>query len=138
MIDGTSSDDSTLDRNVSERPFSMLDLLLDAEPLSQVVFIHNYIQLVFQGMSFNLYGAVTLYRSGCTLMRKDVGFCDELCRLIDQRVVSTTSEYGQYAAITFSGGTTVSVSVRPEDNVGPEAFYLGDNKGLMVVGEVEG
>ena len=123
---------------MSERPFSMLDVLLDAEPLSQVVFIHDYIQLVFNGMHFNLYGAVTVHHAGRTLLRKDTGFCDELCGLIGQRIIDTSTEERQYAAVTFEKGMTVAVSVRTEDNVGPEAFSLGDNKGLMVVGEVEG
>ena len=116
--------------------FSMLDVLLDAEPMSQVIFIGDYVQLVFQDTYFNLYGAVTVHRSGCTLKRKDLGFCDELCRLIGQRAIETSAEEGAFAAVTFEGGTTVTVSVRVEDNVGPEAFLLSDNKGLMVVGEV--
>ena len=52
---------------MTTRPFSMLDVLLDAEPLSQVVFIHDYIQLVFQDTYFNLYNRVSVHRAGCTL-----------------------------------------------------------------------
>ena len=46
-------------------------------------------------------------------------------------------EEGQFHAAIFEGCTAVSVCVRAEDNEGPEAFLLTDNKGLMVVGEVE-
>jgi len=111
----------------------MLDVLLDAEPLSQVVFVHDYIQLIFQGTYFNLYNRVTVHRGGCTLAASDSGFADELRRLIGQRVVDTTSEERQFSAVKFEHGTQVSVSLRAEDAKGPEAFELGDNKGLCVV-----
>lgn len=115
------------------RPFSMLDVLLDAEPLSQVVFIHDYIQLVFQDTYFNLYNRVTVHRGGCNLKSSDVGFADELRRLIGERVVDTSSEEGQFSAVKFECGTQISVSLRAEDANGPEAFELGDSKGLCVV-----
>ena len=117
----------------TRRPFSMLDVLLDAEPLSQVVFVHDYIQLVFQGTYFNLYNRVTVHRGGCTLGPSDAGFADELRRLIGERVIDTLSEEGQFSAVKFERGTQVSVSLRAEDANGPEAFELGDNKGLCVV-----
>lgn len=115
------------------RPLSMLDVLLDAEPLSQVVFVHDYIQLVFQGTYFNLYSRVTVHCGGCTLGSSDVGFADELRRLVGERVVDTWSEEGQFNVVKFERGTQVSVSLRAEDANGPEAFELGDNKGLCVV-----
>ena len=118
---------------MTTRPFSMLDVLLDAEPLSQVVFIHDYIQLVFQDTYFNLYNRVSVHRAGCTLKDSDMGFADELRRLIGQRVVDTSSEAGQFSAVKFERGTQVSVSLRSEDVNGPEAFELGNNKGLCVV-----
>jgi hypothetical protein len=115
------------------RPLSMLDVLLDAEPLSQVVFVHDYIQLVFQCTYFNLYNRVTVHRDGCALGSSDVGFADELQRLVGERVVDTLSEEGQFVAVKFERGTRVSVSLRAEDANGPEAFDLRDNKGLCVV-----
>ena len=111
----------------------MLDVLLDAEPLSQVVFVHDYIQLVFQDTYFSLHNRVSVHRAGCTLKDSDVGFADELRRLIGQRVVDTSSEAGRFSAIKFERGTQVSVSLRCEDANGPEAFELGDNNGLCVV-----
>jgi hypothetical protein len=114
-------------------PFSMLDVVLDAEPLSEVVFIHDYIQLVFQGTRWSLYNPVSAHRSGCTLTASDIGFADELRRLIGQRVVGTSTESGQFSAVTFEEQTQVSVSLRREDAVGPEAYELGDDKGLHVV-----
>lgn len=114
-------------------PFSMLDVLLKAEPLSQVVFVHDYIQLVFQGTYFNLYNRVTVHRDGCTLGASDAGFADELRRLVGERVVDTSSEEGRFSVVEFERGAQVSVSLRAEDANGPEAFELGDNKGLRVV-----
>ena len=45
----------------------MLNVLLEAEPLSQVVFVHDYIQLILQDTCFNLCNRVTVHRDGCTL-----------------------------------------------------------------------
>ena len=106
---------------------------MDAEPMSQVVFVHDYIQLVFQGTYFNLYNAVTIHRDNRTLRRNDLGFCDELCHLIGQRVVDTSTEAGQFTSVAFGNGTRVSVSLRAEDGNGPEAFELGNNKGTFCV-----
>jgi hypothetical protein len=114
-------------------PYSMLDVLLEAAPLSQVVFVHDYIQLVFQDTYFNLYNRVTVHRGGCTLSASDSGFADELRRLIGQRVIDISSEEGQFSALKFEQGTQVAVSLRAEDANGPEAFELGDNEGLCVV-----
>jgi hypothetical protein len=114
-------------------PSSMLDVLREAEPLSQVVFIHDYIQLVFQEMHWSLYNPVSVHRSGCTLTESDLGFADELRRLIGQRVVKTSAEQGQFASATFEGRTQVSVSLRSEDARGPEAYELGNDNGLHIV-----
>lgn len=118
---------------MNQRPFSMLDLLMDAKPLSQVVFVHDYVQFVFQNTYFNLYNPVTVGLGDRTLSRNDLGFCDELCRLIGHRVVDTSTEVGRVASVEFENGTRVSVSLRTEDATGPEAFELGDNKGTCVV-----
>ena len=67
----------SLDR-MNEHSFSMIDLLLDVEPLSQVVFVHDYIQLAFQDTYFSLYNQVTVIRHDNLLTRNDLGFCDEL------------------------------------------------------------
>ena len=111
----------------------MLEVLRKAEPLSQVVFVHDYIQLVFQETRWSLYNRISVHRGGCTLADSDLGFADELRRLIGQRVVETSAKQGQFAAATFEGRTQVSVSLRSEDARGPEAYELGNDKGLHVV-----
>ena len=67
------------------RPFSMLDLLLDADPLSQVVFIHDYVQLVFQEMRLSIYNPISI-KIDRILNRNDLGFHDKLIGLIGGRV----------------------------------------------------
>ncbi len=114
-------------------PSSMLNVLLDAEPLSQVIFIHDYIQLVFQEVRLNLYNVVRVHRDGSTLSESDLGWADELRRLIEQRVVGVSHEHAQFLALAFEHGTQVLVSMRQEDARGPEAFELSDDSGLSVV-----
>ena len=111
----------------------MLDVLLDAEPLSSVVFVQDYIQLVFQDLYFNLYNPVSVHRESRTLREADIGFADELRRLIGQRVVDTSAQERQFVTVKFERGTQVTVSLRPEDVTGPEAFELANGKGLWIV-----
>jgi hypothetical protein len=105
--------------------------------MSQVVFIHDYIELVFQETRWSLYNPVTVHCSGCTLTESDLGFADALRCLIGQRVVETSAEQGQFASATFEGLTQVFVSLRSEDARGPEAYELGNDKGLSVVEQNE-
>ena len=112
---------------------SMLDFLVDAEPLTQVVFVHDYLQLVFQGRRVSLYNVVRLHRGGGTLNESDIGWVDELPRLIGQRVVGVSCEGAVGLTLTFELGTQVSVSLRPEDARGPEAFEVNGDDGFFVV-----
>jgi len=111
----------------------MLDVLLDAEPLSEVRFVHDYVHLVFQGTTLSCYNPVSVQSEGGPLTRLDSGFCDGLCRLIGHRVVDTVFVEGVKASVRFANETVVSISLTPGAGVGPEAFMLSDQSGLCVV-----
>ena len=107
-----------------------------AEPLSQVVFVHNYVQFRFQDVVLSVFSRLTVTSDGRVLNRPDPGFCDALVKLIEKRVAATEYSEGKHMRLTFTGGSVVSVSLRGEDAMGPELFLL-DRPGLpTVVGRV--
>lgn len=113
---------------------SMLNLLAKAEPLSKVVFIYDYIQLGFQGgYGLTLWNPVTINCEGASLKRDSAGFCDVLCSLIGQRVISVSYREHEKASFVFESGKIVTVSLAPQDFSGSEAFMLSNDEGLMVV-----
>ena len=61
----------------------MLDALLLNCELSQVTFVHDYIQLTFQDVGLSAYNHVTLEANDTRLAQGDIGFCDLLVRKSD-------------------------------------------------------
>jgi hypothetical protein len=102
------------------------------DPLSQVVFIHNYLQLVFQDSAYTLYNLATYSRGGVAIEQGQPGFCDALVALIDQRAeVHYHSESG--LVIQFVGGASVTVPSSGPNTRGPEAWQFGRMDGPYVV-----
>ena len=107
-----------------------------AEPLSQVVFVHDYVQLRFHDLVLSVFSRLTVTVDNHALNRLDPGFCDALVALIEKRVVATDYLEGEHLRLTFAGGDIVGVSLRSEDAAGPELFML-DRPGFpAVVGRV--
>ena len=83
--------------------------LLPADSLSQVVFVHNYFQLVFQDSGFSIYNAATLHSNGVSLLQGQPGFCDRLVGLIGQTLLAADALGGSSLVLTFQDGSTLSV-----------------------------
>lgn len=101
------------------------------DALSQVVFVHDYVQLVFQDCGFSLYNVVT-YCQGATIIRQGrPGFSDALVSLINQ----TASVEAQPGALLlrFAGGGLLSVPTSGPDARGPEAWQFSRLGGPTVV-----
>jgi hypothetical protein len=117
----------------SYRPKAELDeLMIALEPsdaLTQVVFVHDYIQLVFDGQTFSLYGNISVVSKGEQLGRKSSGFCDRLVGLIGQRATAAAGPPEDELNLRFESG--VSIQVRA--GVGPETWEM-QRAGLIVVG----
>ncbi|GAB6197337.1 hypothetical protein [Lysobacter xanthus] len=93
------------------------------DPLSQVVFIHDYLQLVFQDCAFTIYNRASYASGGTTLLQGTPGFCDALVGLIEQfaRVDLSSGEL----SLHFSRGAVVSVANAGPSARGPEAWQFG-------------
>lgn len=91
--------------------------ILPMEPLSQVVFIHDYLQLVFQGACFSIYNATELKHGSSSLLQGQPGFCDGLVSLIGQPLISASANPS--LSLTFQNGTILVVG---QSGPGPEAW----------------
>ena len=97
--------------------------LQPTDPLSQVVFIHNYLQLVFQDCGFTLYNSVSYELGGSAIEQGDPGFADAVVSLIDQTALVSLG-VGSMLTIQFDGGARVRVLASGPGIRGPEAWQL--------------
>lgn len=91
--------------------------ILPIEPLSRVVFIHDYLQLVFQDACFSIYNPAELKLDSSLLLSGQPGFCDVLVSLIGQPLTSALSSPS--LSLTFQNGTVLTVA---QIGQGPEAW----------------
>ena len=103
--------------------------LLPTEPLSQVVFVHDYIQLVFQDSGFSIYNIAELRLGETSVFQGQLGFCDGLVGLIGLSLISVSAR--PMLSLTFQGGVMLVVT---EASSGPEAWQY-NSPGCPIVVE---
>lgn len=96
------------------------------EQLSGVVFVMDYIQLQFNPPpSFDALAPITVTSAaGVTVRSGDDQFRNRLCDQITRVVASVTVNAEEFR-ITFEDQSVISISLREEDCVGPEAIVFG-------------
>ena len=107
--------------------------LVPTEALSQVVFVHDYIQLIFQGEGFSLYNRVGLTANDREYSQGSSGFADEMTRLIGQKVSAAGASNRSKLEIQFEAGSVIRLLSGQENENGPEAFQYNDGNGSIVV-----
>ena len=111
----------------------MVANLKPSEPLSQVVFIHDYLQLVFQDEGFSIYNLAEVEQRGVTIRLGEPGFCDAVVALIGQRVADVSRSDAHVLKLSFEGGAQFAVRNDEEAVAGPEAFeFNGKNQPPVV------
>jgi hypothetical protein len=105
--------------------------LVPPQPLSKVVFVHDYLQLVFGSDVFTLYNRVQLKIGSALMVQGETGFCDELVRLISQKVLETHDRHA--LTMAFENGAELSVLNGETDVSGPEAFQYDGPDNLIIV-----
>jgi len=95
--------------------------LLPESPLSQVVFVHDYVQLVFQDVAFSLYNSVVLRLGAIEFEQGSTGFADALISLIGVAVVEVGASEDCALMLNFERGAQVQV-LKARGAKGPEAF----------------
>lgn len=102
----------------------MKNNLQPVEPLSQVSFVHDYLQLVFQGEAFTIYNDAELQVEGTSFQTRQPGFCDALVGAIGQRITSASSSEGGKLVLVFEGGLRFAVRTDSASVRGPEAWQF--------------
>ena len=102
----------------------------DADPLSSVVFIHDYIQLVFQDLILSVFVPMSVTVEAKSISHGERGFADELIELIGASVVRIEDGDNLFRLV-FDQGAVVSVEA---DGSAPEAFTLHQPNGPTIVG----
>lgn len=107
--------------------------LLPPEPLSQVVFIHDYIQLVFQSHGFSIYNLAQVTHGNSLLTQGSSGFCDAVAGLIGLHVIQVSSSPQHKLSLLFENQQQILVPSSQEYVRGPEAFQFTGPEHLLVV-----
>ncbi|WP_155121174.1 hypothetical protein [Bryobacter aggregatus] len=96
---------------------------LRGRTLSSVEFVHDYLQLHFDGPTLTAYTLPIITKLGETLRLGQNGYRDALCGEIGSVVEAAEAEHDD-VTLTFQDGAVVSISVRDQDYRGPEALQL--------------
>lgn len=91
------------------------------EQLSSVEFVHDYVQLRFDGPTLTAVTQPTVRVSGRQFRWDEPGFRDELCRRIARKVLSAHITPGDSLRIEFDDGAVVAVSLAQKDYRAAEA-----------------
>jgi hypothetical protein len=97
------------------------------------VFVHDYVQLVFQAECFSIFNIAQLVHDGNSVLQGQLGFCDALVGLLGQRVISVITTPPDLLALDFERGTRFCVLEDDENVRGPEAFVFYGLNNLIVV-----
>ena len=103
------------------------------DALSQVVFIHDYLQLVFQFECFSVYNASEIVRGEDVLRFRHPGFCDALVALIGQHVTAVSTLAPSKLSLTFEDGSTFRILSGDDSARCAEAFTFSGPNNVLVV-----
>ena len=96
---------------------------LVGEQLSAVTFVQDYFQLWFDGPGINVNSPCTVKAEGIEITSWNPGFRDSACNQIGKLVKEVIVHEGEFISIVFRDGSSISISLRPEDYSTPEAIY---------------
>jgi hypothetical protein len=107
MLTGMAAFNQETDRERLEYvPNELLSRLVGLE-LGSVVFVRDYVQLVFDGPRLTCFVWPMISVGGSVLGIHDAGYRDALCSLIGHSVTATTEATGQGLRVDFTLGSVV-------------------------------
>jgi hypothetical protein len=102
--------------------------------LSAVTFVLDYIQLQFDPPpTINALTPVTVRSGNRRAISGDEDFRNLLCEQIPKTVRSVSLEDGEALVLSFEDASTISLSLRKQDYVGPEAVNVYGRDHLYIV-----
>jgi hypothetical protein len=102
------------------------------EPVSQVVFVEDYLQLVFHEERFSFYDVVEVVSDQRVLARGQPNFCDALVNLIGERAASVAVDDAGELTVMFDSGFAVRAR-SGLSGVSPEAWQFNGPDGKIIV-----
>ncbi|NOU82662.1 hypothetical protein GC101_27755 [Paenibacillus sp. LMG 31459] len=110
---------------------------ISGKEMSSVVFIRDYIQLIFEEdyketMIFTAFTLPIIKTEVSSYIRTDITYCNILCSLINQTVTKVDIEENVVISLLFENNMVLEISLRGEDNEGPEAAMFSSGNGLTV------
>ncbi len=102
------------------------------EVLNSVEFEMDYVQLRFNEASLTTFTCPHVRNSNQLLQFNDLGYRDMLCGFIGETVLGIEMKEDEFIRIAFAGGQDITVSLKPEDAVGPEHAYFTSATGLSI------
>jgi hypothetical protein len=94
------------------------------EQLSSVEFVQDYVQLRFDGPTLTAFVWPVVHGAGKAVGVGEPGYRDELCARIGSKVLAARLQEAKALIVEFDDGASVTISLRPEDSVGPEAGHF--------------
>jgi hypothetical protein len=96
---------------------------LRMQQLSAVTFVHDYLQLWFDGRGVNVANPLTVESAGSRIVSWEPGFRDLLCAQIGKAVTVITYSAGEALTFVLNDGSRLEISLKADDCRAPEAVY---------------
>ncbi len=118
---------------------SSLKSALVGKQLTGVVFIHDYLQLLFDisepydDSTLNVYSKNLVTNMSGRFDSGGDGYRDALCSLIGLTVASLDGSSAGEFLIELNTGDTLAISLHEQDRTGPEAAEFNNHDNLWVV-----
>ena len=108
------------------------------EKLSAITFVMDYWQLQFDGPTINALTQVKVSADGSVLRDGDDQFRNLICGQIGKIVAEVAIANSESFAITFEDRSSISISLKAEDFVGPEAivFYSSGQTAVICYDDI--
>jgi hypothetical protein len=102
--------------------------------LSGVTFVMDYVQLQFDPPpTINALTPITVRSGGRTAVSGDEPFRNLLCEQMPKAVTDVSLVDGEALTLSLEDGSTISLSLRQEDYVCPEAVNIYGRDNLCIV-----
>jgi hypothetical protein len=113
-----------------------LDNLKKCDPLSQIIFIHDYIQLILQDCIITVCNTSEIkpFNKKPISFGKQ-GFADELIKLIDSKITEVSYSENKVLTLIFSNNYEFSVLLNPESVSSSEAFEISGGPMQQIIVE---
>lgn len=106
------------------------------EPLSAVAFVHDYVELHFDGKIIRAFGSLMVKHQGQLIGANDAGWRDALCGLIGKHVrdLAFFNDAHGRLVVSFENDTDLVVNLIISESSGPEVLHYvpGDNEPIEV------